>query len=243
MGTAEVLKVIDPQTILLHDGRTIRLSSLYFPDYDFHLPGDFSLLAKKILEDMLLGQAVNIYQTPRDNWGRTNRMGHQIAHLQRQSDKSWVQGVLLSLGLAQVQTGQRTPEMAEAMYAIEDQARSEKIGVWEDEKFQVKTTSSISDHLDSFQIVEGIVTSTALKSNRVFLNFGKDWRKDFTVSVSPEDKKFFVKQGYDPLAWNKKYLRVRGWVRDYNGPFIEINHPQAVEVLEKKLPYPLKAPQ
>jgi len=68
----------------------------------------------------------------------------------------------------------------------------------------------------------------------VYLNFGKNWRDDFTVSIAPENKRVFSKQSINPLEWNGKILRVRGWVEDYNGAYIEIDHPQAVEVLKQE---------
>lgn len=231
-GQADVLKVIDPQTVLLHDGRTINLSGLYFPDFNMQVVGDYSLMAKKILEDALLGETVLVYQTPNEEWGRMNRMGHHLAHLQRQSDRVWVQGLLLSLGLAQVRTTQRTPELAQDMYVFEKQARDEKIGIWSDPAYKILEPGEAAKHMDSFRIVQGHVVSAAMKNNRVFLNFGVDWREDFTASVSSEDRSLFNKQGVNPLDWNKKILRVRGWVRNYNGAFIEIDHPQAVEVLQ-----------
>jgi micrococcal nuclease len=34
------------------------------------------------------------------------------------------------------------------------------------------------------------------------------------------------------MGLNGKTIRVRGWVRNYNGPLIEITHPQQIEVLK-----------
>lgn len=230
--TAEVINVIDPQTLQLHDGRFVRLSGLDFPDLNVHEAGDFSLTAMKILQDMLVNQGVNLYQTKKDDTGRLNRMGQHIAHIERTADGAWVQGTLIGLGLARVRTTQRTPEMAEAMYALEKQARNSGAGIWGDERYKVITPEEAGNHLDSMQIVEGHIEATALNNNRLFLNFGKDWRSDFTVSIAPSDKRLFSKIGLDPLSWGGKRVRVRGWVREYNGPYIEINHPQAIELLD-----------
>lgn len=231
-GRSNVLKVIDPQTLLLDDGRTIKLSGLYFPDLTPTYIGPMAVMAKNILEDFLLGKTVIIYKTPTDNWGRMNRMGHYLAHLQRQSDQIWVQGLLLSLGLAQVNTNERIPQLAREMYVLEDKARAEKIGLWTDEKFGVRRHEIAKDFMDSFQIVEGRIESVAIKNSRIYLNFGLDWRNDFTVSIPSEHKNIFNKQNINPLDWNKKFIRARGWVRDYNGPFMEITHPQAVQILD-----------
>ncbi len=236
-GMAMVTAVIDPQTIQLEDGEIVRLAGLDFPDFDPDEPGAFSLMAIKILKDMLVGQEVLLYQTLDKEEGRINRMGQQIAQLERQSDKAWIQGALLTLGLARVRTAQRNPEMAQEMYDIEQGAINEKLGIWQTHK--VLTPEETADREGKFEIVEGRIESAALKQNRIYLNFGKDWKTDFTVSIAPEDKRAFSKKNLDPLQWNGKNVRVRGWVESYNGPYIEINHPQAIEMkIEEEKPAP-----
>src|SRR5690606_5521266 len=144
-----------------------------------------------------------------------------IAHLERQSDKSWIQGTLLALGLARARTGRRNPEMARQMYDLEQTAIAQKIGVWEKD-FKILAPDEASKGEGSFQIVEGRIHSSALKHNRIYLNFGPDWKTDFTVSIAPEDKRIFSKQNLDPLQWNNKNVRVRGWIENLNGPYMEI---------------------
>ena len=180
---------------------------------------------------MLIGKSVALYQTVNRDQGRVNRMGHNIAQLERESDKAWIQGALLSLGLARARTTQRNPEMAQQMYDLEQAAMAQKLGIWE-KTVKVLTPDETSFYEGSFQIVEGRIVSTALKQNRVYLNFGQNWKDDFTVSIAPEDKRVFLKQNLDPLQWNGKQVRVRGWIESYNGPYMQINHPQAIEVAE-----------
>ncbi|MGB4056871.1 MAG: thermonuclease family protein [Alphaproteobacteria bacterium] len=241
-GLATVTAIIDPQTVQLEDGHIVRLAGLDFPDLNPNEPGEFSLISMKILRDMLEGKPVILYQTTNRDEGRINRMGQDIAHLQRQSDKAWVQGALLSLGLARVRTMQRNPEMAQQMYDLEQAAMKEKQGIWE--KFtRVLTPEETPDHIGSFQIVEGQIKSASIKQNRIYLNFGNDWRTDFTVSIAPEDKRAFSKKKLDPLQWNGQKVRVRGLLDDYNGPYIEINHPAAIEIaVETSSPAPSQLP-
>lgn len=231
-GSANVINVIDPQTLQLQDGRIIRLSGLEFPDLGVHEAGDFSVMAVKILEDMLLGQSVNIYQTKKRDWGRMNRMGHHFAHLERIDGDVWVQGGLLELGLARVRTTQRKPEMAAQMYKLEQKARAEKLGLWEIKEYQIIRADDADERINGLEIIEGKIESAALKNNRIYLNFGPDWRSDFTVSIAPKDKRLFSKLNLDPLQWGGKRVRVRGWLREYNGPYMEVNHPQAFEILD-----------
>jgi endonuclease YncB( thermonuclease family) len=237
IGIAEVAAVIDPKTVQLVDGRVIRLSGLDFPDYNPDDPGPLSVTALEILQDMLNGQTVYVFQTVKKDVGRTNQMGHHLAHLQRQSDQTWVQGALLSLGLARAKTTQRNPEMAQQMFALEQQARESKIGIWtQDAGYPILTPEQAGDHLQSFQIVEGKIHSVSIRQNRIYINFGADWRSDFTVSIAPAGRRLFSKAGMDPLQWNGWTVRVRGWVESYNGPYIEIDHPQTLEIIDQAVP-------
>ena len=231
-GEAQVLEVISPLTVKLSNGDIAFLPGVHFPDYDYtaERTGPFALTAMKVLQDMLEGKKVEIYQTPKKDWGRTNRMGHALAHLVRSDSGLWAQGMLIRLGLAQVKTSQRNPEMAAQLYALEAEARHEKIGIWENDDVILSPEDALK-HLNSFQIVEGVIQSAAMKKNRVYLNFGGNWRNDFTVSIAPEDRRIFSKAEINPLDWNGAHVRVRGWVEEYNGAYIEIDHPEALEIL------------
>lgn len=226
-GSGLVMQVISPSTIQLKSGEIVRLSGIYFPDYSEDEAGPFSLLAVKILKDMLEGQQVTLYQTRNKEMGRINRMGHALAHVVRNSDQTWIQGSLLQLGLAMVQTDQATPEMAQQMLALEETARTEKTGLWEKTLYILKPAETEA-HIGEYVIVQGLVESVALKNNRLYMNFGKNWKDDFTVTVSPEDKRNFSKAGINPLDWSKRTLRVRGVLTELNGPNMEIDHPDAI---------------
>lgn len=233
-GVAKVAQIIDPQTLQLADGRIIALAGMDFPDMGLHQSGELAQLAAQILRDMLEGKEVRIYQTEGKDWGRSNRMGHHIAHIARKSDGAWVQGVLLDLGLARVMTAQRNPEMAAQMYALEQAARSAKLGLWDGKIYKILSPVEAADSTDSFQIVEGKIESVSLNKNQVYLNFGKNWRDDFTVSIAPGDKRLFTKAGVDLMMLGGKTVRARGWVRSYNGAYMEIDHPQALEFVSEK---------
>lgn len=242
-GIAEVAAVIDPKTIQLVDGRIVRLSELDFPDYDPDNPGPLSVMAMDVLQDMLTNKSVYLHQTAKKDFGRTNQMGHHLAHIERQSDKAWAQGALLALGLARAKTTQRNPEMADQMYRLERQAREAKSGIWaEDAGYPVLTPEQAMGRLQSFQIIEGTVHSATIKQNRIYINFGADWRTDFTISIAPQSRRLFSRAGLDPLQWNGRKIRVRGWLEEYNGPYIEIDHPQALEFLDSPPAAPAQNP-
>ena len=94
-----VIEIINPLVVKLDDGRFIHLAGLDYPDLNYHDPGQLSVTALKILKDFLTNKKVTIYQTPKSDRGRKNRLGHNIAHLVRTDNNVWVQGLLLSLGV------------------------------------------------------------------------------------------------------------------------------------------------
>lgn len=231
--TARVQAVLSPYTLQLEDGSLIHLSSLDIPGAQGDQTGPYALMVMDVMEDAFLGQEITLYQG-KDRAGLTNRMGHLIGHIERKSDKLWAQGMLLRLGLARVRTRSYTPDLSASMLAIENAARLEKAGLWAQDVFRIYDAASpaLNDLKEGFAIIEGNVRSTAIKNNRVYINFGNNWKTDMTVSIAPSDKKRFLEASVDPLGYNGKTLRVRGWLEHYNGPYIQISHPQAVQVID-----------
>ncbi len=229
-GKAKVVEVINPLTVRLSDDRIIHLTGLDYPDIDFHEPGPLSVTSQEILKDFLKGHVVLIYQTPSSKSGRLNRMEHSIAHLVRQKDKVWVQGLLLKLGLARTRTTLYNFELAAEMMELENYARIKEQGLWLNEEYKVLSPELANNKIDEYAIVEGKVISASMKNNKVYLNFGQNWKKDFTVAISSKDLRKFTKLHIDPKQWGGKTVRVRGWIRDYYGPFMEINHPSRFEL-------------
>ena len=74
--------------------------------------------------------------------------------------------------------------------------------------------------------------------NNIYLNFGDNWKTDFTIGIAPKVRKKLSKQGISPLEWTHKKIRVRGWIRSYNGPYIELTHAEQIEIIEDKTDEP-----
>jgi hypothetical protein len=69
--------------------------------------------------------------------------------------------------------------------------------------------------------------------NRVYLNFGRVWREDFTVVIERPGLRIFETAGIDPLSLDNMVIRVRGWIESADGPRIEVTHPEQIEVLAR----------
>ncbi|OIN87537.1 MAG: hypothetical protein AUJ12_02090 [Alphaproteobacteria bacterium CG1_02_46_17] len=192
---------------------------------------DLSLQSKTRLHDLLDQHRCTLYQTRTAELGRMNRMGHTIAQLECGKDKIWISGQLVREGLAMVWPSPSNPEMVPDLLKLEQLARSEKLGLWADEKITIQNAESIKDHLNSEQIIEAKIENATLTKNNLYLNFSPDWKTDFTIGISPALQRDFAKRQVALQSLRGKQVRVRGWVRFYNGPFIDLETPDQLEVL------------
>ncbi len=132
--------------------------------------------------------------------------------------------------MARVYTFADNRKLAAEMYALEKEARNAKRGIWANPYYRLRRPGETSDDIDTFQLVEGTVIDAARIKKRIYLNFGPDWRSDFTATISPRASRIFSN---DLLALKGRKIRVRGWIKSYNGPEIEVSHPEQIEILPK----------
>ena len=67
--------------------------------------------------------------------------------------------------------------------------------------------------------------------NQLYLNFGDNWKTDFTIQVSTGLRKQFAREGVDLMGIGQQKIRVRGYLREYNGLLIELEDTAHLEVL------------
>ena len=229
-GEAEVISVVDGDTVVLADKRQVRLVGIQAPKLPLgraHVSKQpFADEAKTSLEGLVLGKVVTL------SWGgrRMDRHGRALAHLHL-PDGTWVQGYLLEHGLARVYSFRDNRALVPAMLALEVDARIQGEGIWSDDFYGVLTASQSHEMVDTFQLVQARIRDAVRIKGRVYLNFGADWRTDFTVTISPKNMRLFGKAGLRPETWKGRDIRVRGWINWRNGPMIEATHPEQIEVL------------
>lgn len=202
-----VRNVIDNRTLTLADGRALTLTGLDFPDSDPENPGAYSVAAMSYLKEHFEGQPVSLYQTPNSDKGRMNRMGHMLGHLYLDNKNIWAQGALVAQGLARVRVTPNNPEMAEQLYEREKQARQKGAGLWSEDSYSILTPETALEAREGFQIIEGTVKNVATVRNRIYLNFGPDWRTDLTVGIEAADRRKFLAEDLNPMDWNNRHIR------------------------------------
>lgn len=229
-GSGRVVEVIDGDTVVLDDGQEIRLVGMMAPKLSLgraHVPTEpMAPEAKAALEDLVLGRQVTLWF----GGNRRDRHGRTLAHLRDEAGR-WIQGAMIEAGFGRVYSFPDNRAMVAEMLALEGAARAAARGLWAEDHFAVRAADE-DVPLDAYVIVEGIIADAAEVQDRVYLNFGADWRSDFTATVGRKAAMVFADSGLDPAALAGIRVRLRGWTTYRNGPMIDLSHPEQIEVLE-----------
>ncbi|MEO1039823.1 MAG: thermonuclease family protein [Pseudomonadota bacterium] len=170
-----------------------------------------------------------------------DRYGRRLAHgeFDRGEETVWLQGVLVSEGHAMVASYADNHARTEALLQLEADARANNRGGWASGALTVRgpDPNPLAQHLDSRQIVEGRVVDVSPEiRGRIYLNFGLDWRTDFTVAIEADALDAFTAAGKAPDGLEGAIVRVRGWLSEENGPMIRIDHQAALEIVSAPEP-------
>jgi hypothetical protein len=117
--------------------------------------------------------------------------------------------------------------------AAETEARQAKKGTWADAT-AIKNAESPGDILAGigrFTVVEGKVLSVRQAGATTYLNFGRNWTRDFAVTISRGMMPAFEAAGLAPKSLENKRIRVRGFVEARGGPRIEALRVGQIEML------------
>jgi micrococcal nuclease len=218
--------VLDGDTLKLEGGAVLRLVGIRAPKGADETR--FAALAQARLDALAAGQSLTLEI---GGLGR-DRHGRILAQATR-ADGVWLQGAMLEAGLARVETFADNRARAAQLLAAEAAARDARRGLWTDARYRVLTPEEAERAGDGFHLVEGVVRRATERRGRLYLDFGADWRRDFTVAIAGGGRARFRAAGLDPVRLEGARLRVRGWMRRLNGPMIEATHPEQIERLDR----------
>ena len=236
-GSVVVKEVIDGDTVRLtrpiSASREIRLVGIQAPKLPLGRKGfkawPLAQESKRALEKLVKRQKLQIKFGGR----RQDRHRRLLAHVFDQDNK-WIQGELLRLGMARVYSFPDNRTRVAAMLKIERVARKAARGIWAHPFYAIRSPEEAAEHIGTFQLVRGRVVKVTKVRTRVYLNFGSNWRTDFTITVRARARRYFRKARIDLLAFKGKTVQVRGWLRKRNGPMIEATHPEQIELIKEQ---------
>lgn len=230
-----VTSVTDGDTVILDNGLVVRLIGIQAPKLprgnDSFDPWPLSGEAKAALEALVQGKKVRL----RHGGERLDRHGRSLGQLFVQGEpETWVQARLVADGFARVYSFPDNRSCIADLMSVEGRARLNRLGIWADPYYSVRRADrpgELSGRSGHYELVEGRVLAAAEASGRVYLNFGRTWKTDFTVVIDKPALSRFSKDGLDLLRLADALVRVRGWIDIHDGPRIEVTHPEQIEVL------------
>lgn len=230
-------RAIDGDTVLLDDGREMRLAGVAAPKAP---PGvkpeawPLEASARAALEQAAAGQVLEFRAAsdPRDRYGRL--VGF-LANFDA-PDHAGVAGELAAKGLLRV-TG-RERDCDATLKAAEGRAIADRLGLWAETYYVVRAAAdgaSLGAAAGRFVVAEGRVASVRQAAGRLYVNFGARWRDALSLTVSEAAlRRLGGIKALDLKAGVR--LRVRGTVDARRGPVIAITDRGQIDRLDGEAP-------
>jgi endonuclease YncB( thermonuclease family) len=221
-GEGRVAAIIDARTLRLQDGQEIRLAGIE-PVASEKSNGISALSA------LVAGQDVTL----RGEDDTPDRYGRETSFVFVGASETPVQAQLLAQGAALASANVTDKDCAAVLVAAEAEARQAKRGTWADPA-AIKNAESAGDILAGigrFTVVEGKVLSVRQAGATTYLNFGRNWTRDFAVTISRRMLPAFETGGFTLKSLENKRIRVRGFVEARTGPRIEALHVGQIEIV------------
>ena len=233
-----VAHVLDGRSFVLADGREARLAGIEVPPLP--LPGQTDPaagggeVARHDLAARLAGAEIVLRQAeaqPTDRYGRLVGYGFRAAP----EGETLLQSDLLAAGFARVAVRAGDRACAAELLSRESAARRAKLGLWAGPYYESLDAEHPADVLAQrgrFALVEGKVVSVRESGPIIYVNFGRHWATDFTVTILKRNERSFLAAGVEPKKLAGRRVLVRGWIEERGGPWIEASRPEQIEIAD-----------
>jgi len=213
---AEVRHVLDGDTVILRDGKHVRLLGINAPELGKDGAPDQPLAtrARDRLAQLVRGQRLRlVFERERqDHYGR------QLAHLLL-PDGTSVEQILLREGLAWAVAVPPDIDRIPESLAAENQARAAGRGVWGEPAYVPTPAERLTPNDTGFRFIEGTVQRRSQRHNVIYL----DLTPRVALLIPNQDwSKYF--QG-DPRSLVGRRVVARGWLTPYRDGRLHLRVP------------------
>jgi hypothetical protein len=136
-------------------------------------------------------------------------------------------------GLARLRPSTLADPCLDRLRDLETAARVNRLGLWNDPRYAIISAddrNAVSAQAGRFVIAIGKVVHVGVRKNRVYLDFGDDWRRDAAAVM--DQRMLGSDLAGDPTSLFGRVIEVRGVVRDGSPPHIEVEASGAFVVLD-----------
>ena len=223
---AKVRYVIDGDTVILADGRKVRLIGIDTPELGHGGNPDqpFARQARDYLITLLRGRQDEIYLTydeeRHDNYRRT------LAHIFL-PDGTSIESLILARGLA---TPLVIPPNLGFLDCYREQAQTAidaRTGIWRQPQYQPRQVSTLTGKERGYHVIRGTITHIGESPSSIWLDMGRT----LGLRIVKNDLKYFAKLDINTLAG--RTVEARGMLYRRNGQLrIRIRHPVDIHILD-----------
>lgn len=222
LGESLVTAIVDSHTLSLEDGRKIRLAGI---EWAVSPPE-----ARAVLSG-LVGQRIALAAPTRPE---PDRYGRLYAFPIVSGSETPIPYAWLERGIALVSSRVMDKACAGALLAAERRAREARLGAFAEGgsgAHKADNYGPILAQTGRFAVVEGKVLSVREAGTTLYVNFGRRWSEDFTVTIAKRLQPAFISGGVAPKSLSGQVVRVRGFIEERSGPWIEATSPAQFETI------------
>lgn len=224
--------VVDGRTLILTDGREVRLTGIETPPIG-EGADDAGVAARAALQALVGENELALKQLR----PAPDRYGRLVAHVFVGAGATEISlaRALVAQGHALAAPRPGEEGCARELVAAEHAARAAKLGLWGEPRYDVKRAENPAEVLavrGRFTLVEGKVLSVRESGATIYVNFGRRWTEDFTVTIAKRNERVFIAAGLAPQRLQGRRIFVRGFVEERGGPWIEATQPEQIEVVD-----------
>jgi endonuclease YncB( thermonuclease family) len=222
-GMGRVAAVRDGRTLLLANGRELRLAAIEVTDE-----------SRAALQDLAGDRVLRLESASSD----PDRYDRLVAFAFAGDSRQSLQLALLQQGKARVSARVGNKACADALLAAEREARASRRGLCADPNFAPlapENHARMRAERGHFTLIEGKVLSVRESGGTIYMNFGRHWTRDFSVIVLRRNQRSFAAAGIEPKQLQGRRIRVRGWLEQRRGPVIEADAPEQIEFADETM--------
>lgn len=230
---AVVKEVIDGDTIVLKQGQKVRYLGINAPEiraWDgrqwVFKRQIFGEEAKTCNERLVEGKRIRLEydRKKRDDYDRL------LAYV-RVGDV-FVNGELVREGLALMDVRVPNLKYQKMFLDFEKEARRFHRGIWGKIKERTVPHTEASQYVGKIAAVQGTIKNVYKGRKKVYLNFGKNFQKDFTAVIYEENLGNFPLGANEPVThFLGKRVKIYGFIKEHGGPMITICAPTQIDFL------------
>jgi micrococcal nuclease len=217
-----VSHVYDGDTLTLRDGRRLRLIGADAPEMgrDGNPSEPMAIAARDYLRRLIFsgGQRLELHYDKE----RQDRYGRTLAHAFL-SDGTSITASLLGDGYARHLAVPPNLWLGDCYQAASADARTNQLGIWALERYQVRESASLSPRTRGFNVVAGSVTRIGKGQANTWINL----QGQFALRIEKDDLGYFKDWDFSELVGQR--LEAAGWVYQRKGQLrMQVRHPSAL---------------